>query len=131
MILDAYLAPARGDYLGWDIKMTPQIPTRVERACCPFCGRLVCACAAAAAQLARTMSAARQVPLLQVNCTFPPQPATTAWRKCSRRLSRGELRQSRWEPRLRSEPISGIRESAVDVRLAHRNCVHLVTLLPP
>ena len=52
---------------------------------------LVCACAASAAQLARTMSAARQVPLLQVNCTLAPQPATTAWRKCSRRLSRGEM----------------------------------------
>jgi hypothetical protein len=32
----------------------------------PFCGRLVCACAAAAAQLARTMSAARQVPLIVI-----------------------------------------------------------------
>jgi hypothetical protein len=32
----------------------------------PFCGVLVCACAADAAQLARMMSAARRVPLIVI-----------------------------------------------------------------
>jgi hypothetical protein len=46
----------------------------------PFCGVLVCACAADAAQLARMMSAARRVPLIVILILSgsPNQHALTA-----------------------------------------------------